>query len=66
MFFSSASPNSDPLHQAELPQARVAVAADDEVVVDGDIQRLGGRDNVLGHFDVARGRGRIARGMIVD
>ena len=40
-------------------------AADDQVVVHSDTQRLGGIDDVAGHRDVGFRRGRIARGMVV-
>ena len=40
-------------------------AADDQVVVHRDAERLGGIDDVAGDRDVGFRRGRIARGMVV-
>jgi hypothetical protein len=54
-----------PSNQLQRLQARVAVLADDDVVVHGDAERPGDVDDRLRHLDVrARGR-RIAGGMIV-
>src|SRR3546814_4525125 len=54
------------LQQPQAPEARVAGAADDEVVVDGDAELLGGAAQFLGHGDVGgRGLGVAAR-MVVD
>ena len=44
----------------------MALLADDDVVVDRDAQALAGLDDLLGHFDVGAGRGRIAGGMVVE
>jgi hypothetical protein len=41
----------------------VSAAADDQVVVDGRAERLGGLDDVS-DGDVRRGRGRVARGWL--
>src|SRR3546814_17187583 len=50
------------LQQPQAPEARVAGAADDEVVVDGDAELLGGAAQFLGHGDVGgRGLGVAAR-----
>lgn len=43
----------------------MAVAADDDVIVDRDTKRAGGIDDLLGHIDIGARRRRIARGMIV-
>lgn len=43
----------------------MALAADDQVVVDGDTQRLGGRRDLARHLDVVARRLGIATGMIV-
>jgi hypothetical protein len=43
----------------------VPAAADNQVVVNGHTERLGGLDDVLGDGDVRLGGGRIARGMVV-
>jgi hypothetical protein len=53
------------LDQLEVAQAGVAVAADDEMVVQDDPERGGGLLDVLGHGDVGCGRGRVARGVVV-
>jgi hypothetical protein len=53
------------LDQLEVAQAGVAVAADDEMVVQHDPERGGGLLDVLGHGDVGCGRGRVARGVVV-
>ena len=53
------------LNQLQRLQARVAVPADDDVVVHGDAERLGDIDDRLRHVDIgARGRWIAAR-MIV-
>lgn len=44
----------------------MAVPADDNVVVDGDAERLGGRDNGVRHVYVGAGWGRVAGGMVVQ
>src|SRR5215469_5890020 len=52
-------------HQLQRLETRVAVLADDEVVVHGDAQRARDLDDCARHVDVgARGSG-IARGMVV-
>jgi len=43
----------------------MALAADHQVVVDGDAQRLGRRLDLARHFDVIARRLGIARGMVV-
>jgi hypothetical protein len=54
-----------PSNQLQRLQARMAVLADDDVVVHGDAEGPGHVDDGLRHLDVgARGR-RIAGGMIV-
>lgn len=40
------------LQQAQAPEARMPFAADHQVVVDGDAQRLGGRLDLARHLDV--------------
>lgn len=55
-----------PSHQAEGLEAGRAVAADDQVVVDGDAHGAGRLDDLAGHVHVG-GRGRrIARWVVVD
>lgn len=44
----------------------MAVAADDDVVVDSDAQRFRGVDDLLRDIDVGARRRRIARRVIVD
>src|SRR5690349_17812018 len=53
------------LQQPEAAEARMALAADDEVIVDCDAERLGGGANLLGHLDVVARRLGIARWVIV-
>jgi len=43
----------------------MALAADHQVVVDGDAERLGRRPDLARHLDVAARRLGIARGMVV-
>ena len=40
------------LQQPEAAEARMALAADDEVIVHGDAQRLCCGDNVARHLDI--------------
>jgi hypothetical protein len=47
-------------NQPQPLQARVAVLADDDVVVHGDAERARHRDDRLRHFDVGARRGRVA------
>src|SRR5262245_17987562 len=54
-----------PSNQLEALEAGVALASDDDVVVDGDAQRPGGIDDLLGHVDIGARRGGIARGVVV-
>ena len=50
--------------QPKAPEARMAFAADHQVVVDGDAERFGGRLDLARHLDVvARGLG-IADGWL--
>ena len=51
--------------QAEVAQAGVAAAADDQVVVHRDAERLGGVDDVARDGDVGLRRGRVAGRMVV-
>ena len=52
-------------HQSQPLEAHVPLAADDQVVVHGDAERLADLDDGLRHLDVgARGR-RVAGGMVV-
>jgi len=54
------------LDELQRLQAAVAVAADDEVIVDRDAHGLGDRDDLVGHADIG-GRGcRVAGRMVVD
>ena len=50
----------------EPAKARVPVAADDQVVVDGDAERLADLDDRLRHLDVGARRRRVAGGVVVD
>ena len=53
-------------NQLQRLEARVAVLADDEVVVNRDAKRACDLDDRLGHLDVGAGGGRITRGMVVQ
>ena len=54
------------LDLSELAQADMAVAADDQMVVQDDAEGRRGFLDVLGHRDVGLGRGRVARGVVVQ
>jgi len=54
------------LQQAQAPEARMALAADHQVIVDGDAQRLGCGLHLARHLDVVARRLGIATGVIVD
>jgi hypothetical protein len=43
----------------------VAVLADDDVIMNGDAERAGDGDDLLGHLDVGLRPRRVARGMVV-
>ena len=53
------------LNQPHPLQTRMAVLADDDVVVHGNPERGGDIDDGLGHLDVGLRRRRIAAGMVV-
>ena len=74
MGFASLYPRYDPAtilpsewspQHAHVAQAGMPAAADDQVVVHGDAERLGGADDVAGHRDVGLRRRRIARRVVV-
>src|SRR6266536_4348104 len=52
-------------NQPQRLEARVALAADDDVVVQGNPERAGGFDDLLGHLHVGARGARIAGGMVV-
>ena len=52
--------------QPQAPEARVALAADHQVVVDGNAERLVRRLDLARHLDVVARRLGIARGMVVQ
>jgi hypothetical protein len=55
------------LKSASTPfEARVPIAADDDVVVHLDAERLGDLDDQLALLDVGGRRRRVAYGMVVD
>src|SRR3984957_1845401 len=54
------------LDEPHTLQRGMPIASDDDVVMHGDAQGLGDRDDVQGHLDVLRRWRRIARGMIVN
>ena len=51
--------------QLQSFQARVAVFADDDVVVHGNAERSGDIDDRLGHMDIRTRRRRIAGGVVM-
>ena len=53
------------LQQAEAPEAHMTLAADHQMVVDGDARRLGRGLDPAHHLAVVARRLGIARGMIV-
>ena len=52
--------------QPELFEARCALAADDEMVVDLQTEDARRIDDLPGHLDIGPGRRRVAGRMIVD
>ena len=57
------SPVSD---QLQPSQARMAVSADDDMVMEGDAEGLGRLLDRAGHVDIGARGGRIARRMVVE
>jgi hypothetical protein len=53
------------LEQPQAPEARVTLAADHQMIVDRDAERLGGLGYLAGHLDVVARRLGIATGMVV-
>ncbi len=51
--------------QSQAPEAGVTLAADHQMVVDGDAERFGGLPDLLGHLYVLARRLGIARGVVV-
>src|SRR6185437_14254420 len=51
--------------QSQRPEAGMAAAADDEVIVDRDFQGLRRRRHVARHFDVGAARRRVAARVVV-
>lgn len=47
-------------------EARMLAAADDDMVVQGDAERLGGVTHLLGHLDIGAGRLHVAARVVVD
>ena len=56
----------DKLNQPQRLKTGVAVAADDDVVVQGNAERPGGIDDLFRHIDVGARRRRIAGRVIVN
>jgi len=52
--------------QPQALEARVTLAADDDVIVNRDAERRGGLGDLLGHLDVGARRRRVAGWVIVD
>lgn len=52
--------------QLERPEARMAVAADDDVVMHFEAKLVARLDEAASHVDIGRRRCRVARGMIVQ
>jgi hypothetical protein len=59
------SQGNAPSNQLQSLQARVPILADDDVIVHGDAERSGDRDDLLGHLDVGLRRRRVAGRMVV-
>ena len=59
-------PRGCPSHQPQALEAGVAVAADDDVVVDDDAERLCDLCDLLRHLDVGGRRRGVAGGVVVD
>ena len=57
---------SDRSDQPHCPHAGMALGADDDMVVDGDLQYPSGLDDLTRQLDVLAARLRIAAGMVVD
>ena len=51
--------------QLQAPEAGVALAADDQMIVNHDAERLAEADDLHGHRDVGGGRARVAGRMVV-
>lgn len=54
------------LDQQQALHRGVALAADDDVVVHGDAERLRRVDDLLGHLDVGAGRCGVAGWVVVE
>jgi len=54
------------LQQLQAAKTRMAVARDDNVVVDGDPERFGDLDDLFGHLNVGPRRCRVARRVVVE
>ena len=54
------------LKKSQGPKTTVTVAADNNVVMDGDAERFGSVNNLFGHFYVGARGSWIARGVVVD
>lgn len=48
------------LDQQQALHRGIALLADNDVIVDGDAERLGAVDDLLGHLDVGARRRRVA------
>jgi hypothetical protein len=59
-------PTEKALNQPQSLQARVAVLADDQMIMHGNFQGVAHRDDLTGELDVVGRRLRIAGWMIVD
>ena len=65
--------NRTPVHRASrwlqqplAPEGQLATIADDEVVVQHDAERAGGRLHLRRHLDIGAGRGGVAARVVVD
>lgn len=52
--------------QSQTLEADMPILADDDVIMHGDAEWLGGIDDRLGHVDISAGRGRVAAWVVVD
>lgn len=58
--------SSEASKQSQRLEARDPVAADDQMVVDGDAQGAAGFDDLAGDLDVGGGGRGVARGVVVE
>ena len=52
--------------QAEAAEGGIGLLPDDDVIVDGDTDRLAGDLDLLGHLDIGARRRGVARRVVVE